>query len=396
MKHLLTYKQSATDWLKALRKNRTNMVRFIISVSVSMVLIIGLIVFFMYRRSDNDNHIYVYYFNPVELNLEAVSRPLPSPENMLQETIAYLHSGPVFGPLFSTWPRDIAPQPEDLVSYVYVKDDTLIAFFTTVFYEMAPLDQSLFKTSFIHTMMSLPNVSEITIFVTDNYRYALEKVLHNLSAGDGEDEYEYYVAGQIFDGTPGVYNDPPISPVRVVERIFTGLHFVDPTGTSLIRGEYEGAFDSQEEQLAIQVLELLISLPDEEYFDVLPVIPPETTVRDLEIIYLLNLEDEEGNTINLTNIHIDLSSDFMTRFAFNTQIAELMIYSIVNTLTEVVTVNVPSSNNEVRVFFLIDTQPVEDFHGVSDFHTYFKPDDSFLQSGQLIIGHRPIGAGEYE
>ena len=401
---LLKYRDFIAEWLRDLQKARVITPRFIMAVCICLAAVTLLVVVLIYRHSSNDSNMYVYYFNPIELSLEAVSRPIPE-RDKLNEAIEFLHSGPGFGPLVSTWPRELAPLPEDLVSNIFLEDDILIAFFSPVFYEMTPLDQSLFKASFVHTMESLPYVYEITIVVTDDYRYVYDKIMHNLSA-EG-DNYEYFIYGLLYDGDTGIYNDPLISPVPVVERTFTHLYFVNSAGTGLVKGEHDDEFESQSEQLAIQVLDLLISLAEEEDIDVLPVIPAETTVRDLEInrtripmIVDDGNETEENITITteeIINVHVDLSSDFMTRFTYDTAIAELMIYSIVNTLTEVVLDDpLTPLNSIIHVFFLIDTQPVENFHGITDFHMYFTRNPYLLLSNQLVSIHGPTVAGAYE
>jgi len=72
-------------------------------------------------------------------------------------------------------------------------------------------------------------------------------------------------------------------------------------------------------------------------------------------------------------MYVNLSSEFVTRFSGSEEIARLMIQSIVNTL-------LAETHAATRVFFMIETQQLEEFHDMPDFHTYFVRDDTFLLS----------------
>ena len=334
-----------------------------------VLVVIGLVI--ALARGVNDaNHINVYYFNPVALRLEPEARLQPEGEAQIWEVIRFLHSGPRRpGNLDTTWPLELAPQPEDLISAVVQEDSTLIAFFLPVFHDIAPLERSLFMAAFIHTMSGLPSVEEVKILVTEDYDYAFEMLMLMLeeaeSDEENDDEVLPYIPLIIYDGNhPGVFMDPlelPISPHRIANRVFNNLHFVDVTGTGLIEKTFSALeIDQQYEQLVIEMLQILIDGQRQE--GVLALIPPETEVLNVDV--------------DLGNVVINLNSDFVTRFPFpgNTELANLMIYSIVNTIAAELL------NHAIHVHFLIEMEPLEDFHGVEEFHLFFQRDLTLMLS----------------
>jgi len=340
-----------------------------IGAVVLLIATIGFVAVILSRGDSDTGQINVYFFNPVAMQMEAEARPLPEGDLQLQGVISHLHSGPRTGILETTWPVELALEPNDLISAMKLEDMTLFAFLSPVFNEMTPLNQSLFKAAFIHTMSGLPSVSEIKIAVTGDYSSAIDAIMRDLLEDD-EPEYVYdeyytpYIPLVIYDNNhAGVLLeplDPPISPRWIADYMFNNLHFVDATGTGLVVESYFAEnIDRWPEPLAIYALYLLIDGP--RYEDTLPLIPPETRILDLGI---------DG-----TDIYVNLSIEFVTRFAFpgNKELANLMIHSIVNTL-------IAEIHHPTRVFFLIETQQVEYFHGVEDFHTGFVRDDRLLLS----------------
>jgi len=338
-----------------------------IGVAVVLIGAIGLISLLLNRSGNDAGYINVYFFDPVGMQMEAEARPLPEGDSQLHDVIMYLHTGPKVGTLSSTWPVELAPQPEDLVSAVILEDSTLFAFFTPVFHEMAPLNQSLFKAAFIHTIGGLPLVSDITILVTDDYGHAFETIMRDLleedeQYGDNGEDHTTYMPLIIYDSShAGVLLnplDPPISPQWITDRTFNHLHFVDATGTGLVVETYFAQdVNMQFERMAQYALDLLIAGPRQE--GAVTLIPSETRIIRIEF---------DGS-----DIYVNLSNDFVTRFNGTKEHADLMIHSIVNTL-------LAEFSAQTRVFFLIETQPLEQFHGIEDFHTGFTRNNTLLLS----------------
>ena len=324
------------------------------------LVILGVVLFL--QRNNDDNHIYVYFYNPSSRRLEAEMRPLPDGDAVMA-VLNYLHEGPNAGAHISVWPYE-AHDLEDLVTSVMMEDSMLLVFFSPIYYTMAPIEQSLFKTAFVESINSLIDrsviyVSDVKILVTDDYEYAFETLMLSLSMDDEEDyEYVIEVPWLIYDSNhAGVYNDPDISPALLTSYTFRYLHFVDYTGTQLVVESYAAdEVNRLPDQVLIAALELLIEGPRQEGAQA--VIPPDTRVRNLEI---------DGS-----DLFVDLSRDFMTGFVGGTDLARLMIYSIVNTLIS------ENPRNIFRVHFLIETQQEEVFHGIEDFHLPFEFNESLV------------------
>jgi len=316
----------------------------VIGAVVLLIAAVGAAALVLTRGGSDDGHFNVYFFNPVAMRMESEARPLPTGDRPLHAVIGHLHSGPRASNLDTTWPLELAPLPENLINVVVMDEMTLIAFILPVFNEMAPLNQSLFMAALIHTFQGLPLVSDIRLYVTD--AFSAEPVA----------VYDNNHAGVLLEPL-----DPPISPRWIADFMFTNLHFVDATGTGLVTETYFAQnIDRWPVPLAISTLQLLIDGP--RYEGAVGLIPPETRILDLAI---------DG-----ADIYVNLSNDFVTRFVGDKELADLMIHSIVNTLLAEGRTTARLS----RLYFLIETQQVENFHGVEDFHTYFERDETLLLS----------------
>jgi len=311
-------------------------------------VVIIFIVFTLRGHSDSDIHI--YYFNPSALRLEGEARQLPEGDALFDAAIGFMHTGPQSGALASTWPLEHAPYPEDLVQDIVIDSATLLAFISDAYNDVPPLDQALFKTAFVHTMRSItqsafPYVTDIKLLIPGGD-----------DAGNGEDD-PFYPWQVLYNSNFGVYNDPFLSPAMQSVHTFANLHFVDETGTGLIVVSHTSDdIDTRVLQRAEYALELLIRGLEPE--GALFPIPRETHILDMTHEALAS------------TLFLDLSADFVNRFTGTKEMAELMIYSIVNTLTAFRVID--------NVVFMIDTRLIETFHGVEDFNLPFSGDSSFL------------------
>ncbi|MCL2361162.1 MAG: GerMN domain-containing protein [Defluviitaleaceae bacterium] len=337
------------------------MKKWFVSAAGLCMITLGILAFMLVScRDSNDTDIYVYHFNPSARILEAEIQPLPVGDSIVEAVIDYMHIGPRAGNLVATWPYELAPNKSDLLQAIIVEDNMLLVFFSSVFSNMLPLEQSLFKTAFILTMETLverafPYIDDIKILVTDNYEYAFDNLMRSLSIA--EDEEAPDVPWLIYDGSPGVYNDPLLSLALTFRMSFNYLHFVDETGTGLIIESYvtDEADRRQEERMRYALLLLIDRFqPEGAMFP----IPQETVIQRV--------------IIDGWHVFIDLSSDFVDRFEGDTGLARLTIYSIVNTLTG----DFPMT----MVSFMIDARQHEYFHGVENFDQPFERDDGFLLS----------------
>jgi len=333
---------------------------FVTAAGLGIIALAVLVLILVSCRGNSENIFYVYHFNPSAQRLEAEARRMPTEGSLIEAAVMFMNAGPLSGSLASTWPYDYAPLPEDLFHGIIPEGSMLLAFIKPVFHDMPPLAQSLFKGTFVLTMESLverafPHITDIKILVTDNHQNAFETLMISLTAQEGEEIPD--VPWLIYDGTASISNDPPLGQSLITPWTFNNLHFVDETGTGLIVKTHESEeVDFHQEERARYALLLLINdlRPESAIFP----IPSETVIHDVII---------DGG-----DIFVNFSADFMSRFVGGHALAELMIYSIVNTLTIEFTPN--------RVHFLIDEQQYESFHGIGDFDLPFERDDTFLLS----------------
>jgi len=348
---------------------------FLTAVGIGVIALAALLFFLVSCRGSNENIAYVYHFNPSAQRLEAEVRQMPAEGSLIEATVRFMHSGPVSGALISTWPYEFAPYPEDLFLAIMPEGSMLLAFIKPVFYEIPPLAQSLFKGALVHTMESLverafPHITEIKILVTDNHHHAFDILMLSLTAEEGDEIPD--VPWLIYDGTFSISNDPSLSRALITPLTFNNLHFVDETGTGLIVKTHESdEVDFHTEERIRYALLLLINdfRPEGAMFP----IPTETAIHDV--------------ILDQNDIFINFSADFMSRFVGGRNLAELMIYSIVNTLT--IEFTAPH-----RVHFLIDEQQYESFHGVEYFDQPFERDDTFLLSYIQEREQQPWGEWE--
>ncbi|MCL2357526.1 MAG: GerMN domain-containing protein [Defluviitaleaceae bacterium] len=288
-------------------------------------------VWFVGQTAENDalERLAVYFFNSAEGRLEAEFRDLPHGEVLARANAAlgYFFSEPNDANLSRAWPSD--RDFSALVPRISLRDDTLIAVLSELYAEIPPPDEALFRAAFTMTMTGVPHIEGV-VFRTENREW--------------------------LESAETVANAPFISPARRTAEDFT-LFFTDESGEGLITVFCEN-FDVNIHTRNRDILERLIERQSESGF--LPLIPPETRVRDVLT------EPDAG-------FYIDLSSEFHSRFAGSPAQARLMIQSITHTILENDGSNIPQ-----RVFFLIDSDRWDEFHGVSDFNLGFVFDESFM------------------
>jgi len=196
---------------------------------------------------------------------------------------------------------------------------------------MTPVEEAIFRAAVTLTMTGLPYVDTVEFLWHD---------------------------GIVFTETAAtVANAPFISHARrnMVER-FT-LFFACESGDGLFSKVYEAENVNVHIRYRTIVEQLIAGQTDD---GVLPLIPPETRVRDVSV----DLE---------AGIYVDLSSEFHSRFSGNAAQARQMLLSITHTLLANSTGNAPR-----RVFFLIESTRREDFHGVTDFDMGFVVDETAM------------------
>lgn len=291
--------------------------------------------FFLSETGVLPNRMAVYFFSPSMGQLVSENRIWPEGDNnmRIQQTLMYLASEPDDRTLTSTWPT---AELNELITSMYMDghyNDMLVVNFTENFNEMSPLEESLFRSAFTLTLMELPFVGSV------KFRVASYNGIH-----------------ESVESLETIANNPIISPARLSNVQFI-LYLIDESMEGLITQVYD-ATNVDIQQRGLVALERLIDAQQAE--GIIAAIPTETRIRSVTT-------DTEAR-----GIYVDLSSEFVAQFTGSPALARLMVYSIVNTVLE----NTTGAQN--RVFFLIDSDRQESFHGISDFKSAFSFNESVM------------------
>ena len=309
---------------------------FAIGGMLVLSAVVAVFVYFLVGiRQQNEDYIYVYFFNAANGRLEPERRALPTEwemsgdELLLTAAFNFVQRAPRSAALTRPWP--------DMYIYRYfLYGDKLVAEFGESFVGAEPLTEALFRSALTLTMVDLPFVNSVEIrFIAD----------------DGELKRVYE------ESAATIANAPSISPAVMSDQTFT-LFFIHESGEGLIYESYVAPAVNLHFRNQV-ILETLIANQNAD--GVLPSIPPETRVISVN-------EHTEA-----LSIYVNLSSEFFSRFNGGPMEARLMIASIANTLIE----NAAGSQLR-RVYFFIDSERREDFHGVAGFDLSFAFDETFL------------------
>lgn len=158
----------------------------------------------------------------------------------------------------------------------------------------------------------------------------------------------------VFNRENVMYN-PTVSPEKTNWQVIY-LYFADQSGKKLVC-QQRGMEVKQSLSLEYQIVEQLINGPDNSQGDQLQqTVPNSTKIRDIKT--------EEGIC------YVNLSRDFIKK---NSGISEpIVIYSIVNSLTEFGNVN--------RVQFLIEGEKINEYSGHLDFSKPFARNTSLIKN----------------
>lgn len=305
----------------------------------------------------------VYYYNPSEGKLQGVNVSIPTgtPLSQINEMLARFYNPP--SALTGLWPAGMR-----LAQLDFYRGLVGIAL-PYEFNEMSAREGALFRTALTLTFIELPfvervlfwvvdeeNVLPITVLVTDDEESPPIRHTEWLPFSEWLRHEEYWgIADVRIETALTVANDPSITPGAVRTRTIM-LYFVCAEGEGLVTETIEDDIDVH--RLAELLLNKLIAGSEEE--NVMRIIPTETRVRMTEY-------DGAHNSL-----YIDLSGDFASRFIGSPALASLMLQSIVNTLTS--SVNNEGQSAVDQVFFLIDSNRYEVFHGVNNFDLAFRYD----------------------
>jgi len=307
-------------------------------VALAVVLLATVVIVAVNRGNINlglQTQMQVYFFSPAEGTLSPEDRSWPqgNRDEWIFNVMWSLLGGPNSNRLVSVWPPHQNPEIEDnwgIWQGWHMEDSTLVLIFDESYFDMAPLQEALFRSAITLTMTGLSFVDEVRFIVGETERT---------------------------ESPITIANGPELNSARISNTQLI-LYFLDASGEGLVREYYDAIdVDTNPQQRPRVAIERLIEGTDLE--GSINLIPPETRVRAVILMQ------------ETSSIYVNLSGDFLTRFTGGQAQARIMIKSIVNTV-------LANSSGQRQVFFLIDSARVDSFHGVPDFAQGFEYDPTAM------------------
>lgn len=248
---------------------------------------------------DNKDHkvVSIYYYNPLSFELEAEERSIKSDTKpaMMEAVLKEWMSNPADVGLQTIMPEDL-----EITEGFITDDETAELHFSKAYLDLSASEELVLRSSLVWTLTELDFIKNVRFFVDE------EEIIDS-----GEPMGDQNRENTILD-------KPVMDPTKE-EKIMITLYFADKDAMGLIKEEREVELN-QQPNLALEkkMIEELLKGPTLE--NAVSTIPKETTVLEIGL--------SEGVC------DIDFNKEFDTKFYGGSSAEVLMIYSIVNTLTE--------------------------------------------------------------
>lgn len=288
------------------------------------------------RSSEKDNILSLYFLNPATNTLEQEKRMVESDleeRELFDRTIEELINGAKNTGLVNTLSDEVT-----IVESSYSTDAYNI------------------KKADINLSSGYNNLTESKKLL------CIGAIVYTLTDLDFIDQVTIYADGELIVNSEGeelktlsrdnVVNNPIINPEKTNRRTVM-LYFSDENA-DVLKAEERSIEVKQSLTLEYQIVEQLILGPTTE--GLYATVPSETKIRDIKT--------EDGIC------YVNLSSEFVTKHSGGSSGEVMTIYSIVNSLTELNTVN--------KVQFLIEGEKVNEFKGHLDFSKTFERDSKLI------------------
>lgn len=302
------------------------------------IALIGLFAYMGYvKKSEGLMDVNLYYYNPADSKIVAEKRSITKTDDRNQ-IISLVEAAYREGPKTPNLLRAVP----DSVDFDITNNGKMLG--NVVDIELSSDFNNLSESARLVCIGSIVYTFSDISFV-DNVRLSV----------DGEniaDKYNMYGKNTASLNKDNVVNNPIINPEKI-NRQKVVLYFLNEKGVKLVPEE-RSIEVKQSQTLEYQIVEQLIAGPAEDGNSA--VIPQGTKVKDIKT--------EEGIC------YVNLTSDFVNKLSGSTEREKLIIYSIVNSLTELNTVN--------KVQFLIEGEKISEFKGHYDFSKTFERDESLI------------------
>ncbi len=276
-----------------------------------MCLYIGIIFIFQNRTvTDNRLPVSIYFVNPATNRLEPDIRYIEKGENkeIAKNVLNMLYEGPKNTSLAKTMPENVK-----MLSGQIVNDTILEVEFSKEYKSMPPEKELFFRGSLVWTMTGLPFIRDVHIYV------------------DGEELLTDNGATIGLLNRNNVLIDAKLQPEKI-DTQWVKLYFTDKTHNALL--PEERLIEVKDLSLEMNIVEHIIKGPS--LSGLLPTISSEVLIRDVKT--------DEGIC------YVNLSGDFITKSPLDITNKRIIVYSIVNSLTELSSVK--------KVQFLIESENI--------------------------------------
>lgn len=298
--------------------------KVIAAILIVLVLIPCGILFYESVLSSDDGKVEFYY-----MTTEGMMKPLKKEavegnrEEMLLQTLQALQEGPKTDGVIASIPQNLEFLGVALVNDIAIVD------VSSEYYQMSDTEEIICRSSLVWTLTSLDFVEGISITIEGN----------PLLNSDGTEYGTLNRKNVIIDGDISA---------ETTEYAILKLYFANKEGTDLSVEERVVEVNTNQAREKT-ILEQLIAGPEEKGHT--RTIPAETKIRDI-------------TTTGDGTCYVNLSTDFVTKHIGGEKEELLTIYSIVNSLCELDTIE--------KVQFLIEGEKLDQYKGNLDFKKPFE------------------------
>lgn len=303
-------------------KEKKNLLRkAIVAVIVLVILVPCSVLIYDISQAGDESTVQLYYMMN-DGRMKPLERNVTFSGNALEETLALLKEGPKMDGASASIPED--------VEFLSAKMDgkTAEVDVSRGYYKLENAREVICRSSIVWTLTSLDGVEDVRITVDG-------QPLHKKS---GEEYGPMSRQNILIDSV--LFSEP-------TEYAILKLYFANQDGTDLVVEERVVEVNTNQAREKT-ILEQLIAGPLEE--GCYAAIPAETKIRDVTIT-------------NDGTCYVDLSQEFIAKHNNGASSELVMVYSIVNSLCELETVD--------KVQFLINGEKLKDYDGHLDFVTPF-------------------------
>ncbi|MFV0314109.1 MAG: GerMN domain-containing protein [Anaerotignum sp.] len=289
-----------------------------------LVLVIPTVLFIHDRFVDNGKNIAELYLIGPNQKIKILEKEIPdaTPEEVVKVILEDLRVGAKADGMSSTIPETLE------VKDITIENRIVTIDFSSGYYVLSSKEEVICRSSVVWSLTSLGFVDSVVFTVEGSPLYSNDGAL--LGAMN----------------RANVLIDPSVS-ATTTEYTILKLYFANSDATDLVVEERVVEVDTNQPR-ETTILQQLIEGPKEAGH--YPTIPPETKIMDI-------------TTTNDGVCYVNLSQEFVTKHGGGSTSELLTIYSIVNSLSELETVD--------KVQFLIEGEKLETFKGHVDFSTPF-------------------------